>query len=314
MDVADFFEQLKDRIVSGDERGALNDLRQFTKERVPRLYRETILQIGRLNQLESSERGGELSREEFRVELTKLRKALLALVDAAETSLRNNPLPLPPPLTKVEFSRPPDETGLEKIIGANNLKSIAWLRRGLEVASSVCRVVTPFSVGSGFVLSGGRLLTNHHVIPSAAIAEKSFVEFNVEEDLAGSVSTPHRVSIVASSVRADAQLDFCLATLQEPESGRPLSEWGFLEIEADKVPVVGDHVTIIQHPAGGPKQIAITANQVVNIYGHRLQVLDRYHAGVQRFSGVQRRLEGCGAASSGREHRGQRERCQNVCQ
>jgi V8-like Glu-specific endopeptidase len=28
---------------------------------------------------------------------------------------------------------------------------------------------------------------------------------------------------------------------------------------------------IIQHPQGGPKQIALTANQVVNVYEHRLQ-------------------------------------------
>ena len=30
-------------------------------------------------------------------------------------------------------------------------------------------------------------------------------------------------------------------------------------------------MTIIQHPLGGPKQIAITANQVVNTYDYRLQ-------------------------------------------
>ena len=30
-------------------------------------------------------------------------------------------------------------------------------------------------------------------------------------------------------------------------------------------------MSIIQHPQGGPKQIAVTANQVVNIFDHRLQ-------------------------------------------
>jgi len=264
-----FFEQLKDRITAGDERGALDDLRQLTKERAPRLYNETILQVGRLNQLEASERRGELTREEFRVETAKLRRSFVSLVDAADRVMRSGALPTR--RADVVFSRTPEETTLEKIIGANNLKSIAWLRRGLDVARSVCRVVTPRTIGSGFLLSGCRLMTNHHVIPSAEIAAKSYVEFNVEEDLEGRLSPPYRVTIDADTVRAEEDLDFCLATLKEPALGVPLSEWGFLEIDTVNVPAVGEHVTIIQHPAGGPKQIAITANQVVNIYEHRLQ-------------------------------------------
>jgi endonuclease G len=37
------------------------------------------------------------------------------------------------------------------------------------------------------------------------------------------------------------------------------------------LPCIGEHVSIIQHPQGGPKQVALTANQVVNIFEHRLQ-------------------------------------------
>jgi V8-like Glu-specific endopeptidase len=36
-------------------------------------------------------------------------------------------------------------------------------------------------------------------------------------------------------------------------------------------PRPGEHVNIIQHPEGGPKQIALTANQVVNVFEYRLQ-------------------------------------------
>jgi V8-like Glu-specific endopeptidase len=36
---------------------------------------------------------------------------------------------------------------------------------------------------------------------------------------------------------------------------------------------VGDHVSIIQHPNGGPKQIAVTNNRILNIYDHRVQYL-----------------------------------------
>ncbi len=52
----------------------------------------------------------------------------------------------------------------------------------------------------------------------------------------------------------------------------PLEAWGHLELSTGPgKPKVGDHVTIIQHPLGGPKQVAITANQVVNLFEHRLQ-------------------------------------------
>ena len=50
--------------------------------------------------------------------------------------------------------RPRGISSLEKILGANHLKSIAWLRRGLEAARSVCRVVCPKDKGTGFLVDG----------------------------------------------------------------------------------------------------------------------------------------------------------------
>ncbi len=37
------------------------------------------------------------------------------------------------------------------------------------------------------------------------------------------------------------------------------------------MPAKGDHVTIIQHPEGGPKQIALNENRVTNIYNYHVQ-------------------------------------------
>jgi endonuclease G len=265
----EFFEDLKDRIARDQARDALNDLRQFTRERAPRLYNETILQIAGLNQIEASERLGEMTLEEARVASAKWRRRVFALVDAAQATLKDMALPVV--TSDVHFEHPPPQTQLEKIFGANNLKSIAWLRRGIDVARSVCRVVTPKWVGSGFVVSGGRCITNHHVVPSAYVADNSYVEFNVEEDLAGRLALPCRFALDGKAIKVDAELDVCVVGLKEASNGTPIADWGCLEFEATSVPKVGDHVTIIQHPGGGPKQIAITANQVVNVYAHRLQ-------------------------------------------
>lgn len=51
----------------------------------------------------------------------------------------------------------------------------------------------------------------------------------------------------------------------------PLESCGVLTLETGSPPEVGEHVSIIQHPGGGAKQIALTANQVVNLFDHRLQ-------------------------------------------
>ena len=50
------------------------------------------------------------------------------------------------------------------------------------------------------------------------------------------------------------------------------ARWGALPLKAAHVQV-GDHVNIIQHPGGGPKQISISANVIVFVGGGRVQYL-----------------------------------------
>jgi V8-like Glu-specific endopeptidase len=55
-------------------------------------------------------------------------------------------------------------------------------------------------------------------------------------------------------------------------AGKPSEAWGYLELKPAEVKV-GDHVNIIQHPGGGPKQISFTANIVVFADESRVQYL-----------------------------------------
>jgi len=98
---------------------------------------------------------------------------LLEFIDDLEAKLTRKDLPFP--VRSVNFE-PPTEVGLEKIFGVSHLKSVAWLQRGVAAAASVCRVVTPNGLGTGFVIAGKRLLTNCHVIPSEEIASHSRVD------------------------------------------------------------------------------------------------------------------------------------------
>ncbi len=185
---------------------------------------------------------------------------------AARTAVSGRPFSVP----GISFE-PPASADLEKIFGTSHLKGIAWLARGIEVAAGVCRIVTPNGLGTGFLIEPDRLLTNHHVIgdPEAAVA--SFAELNFQEDVSGTLEEFYRYRLLADGFQTDPDLDFSLVRIERAPSLPPLEFWGTLELETGPPPDVGEHVTIIQHPGGGAKQIALTANQVVNLFEHRLQ-------------------------------------------
>lgn len=255
-------------IEAGDSLAAIQQLLPFLKTIDRRFYREGAVQIARLRELSRRERLGLLTPADAQVEQNRLRHALLALIDELEMGLDQAQLPVS--MIPVDLAAPVSSS-LEKIIGANNLKSIAWLRKGLACARSVGRILAPTGLGTGFLIEGGRVVTNHHVIADAAAAGSSVIEFGFEEDDQGNVLEPCRYRLKGSNLIAHEDLDYCVAEVDAASHPTPLGNWGKLEFEIHDVPAVGEHVTIIQHPGGGPKQIGITANQVVNIFEHRLQ-------------------------------------------
>jgi V8-like Glu-specific endopeptidase len=265
----DPIERVRDLLARGELERAVEQLCAF----VPalgeaELTRDVRLQAGNLASLRKREWQGVLAANEASAEERRLRGALLAFTDYLEGRIRDHRLFFP---TAPVLFAPPEDARLEKIFGVNHLKRIAWLAQGLAGARSVCRVVTATARGTGFLVEGNRLLTNHHVIPDAPTAARSSVEFNYEEDITGKVQPVSVYALIAESVRASEELDYCFVDVQDKAGNPSLSSWGWLPFERSAAPSRGDHVTIIQHPDGGPKQIAITANQVVNIFGHRLQ-------------------------------------------
>lgn len=168
-----------------------------------------------------------------------------------------------------------DEKGLEKVIGnRENLFKISWLQQALQAARSVGRITvnTPRgqAFGTGFLVEGGYLFTNHHVLPDAEAAAQALVEFNFEEDSFGRILQSYTYRFDPSDFRSDEALDFARVKVDESSGEEPLSKWGFLEIDTQNIPQVNDPVTIIQHPQGGTKQIALTANEVISVWGYRL--------------------------------------------
>ena len=199
----------------------------------------------------------------------RIRARLLMTLDDLEVMQRAYEAPVDEPRVRIDAEKP----ALEKVWGRNNLKSIFWLEVGLSKASAVCRIRTHDGAGTGFVVGRGVVMTNNHVIPSQEVARSARAEFNFEENSEGLKPVTSYELEAELFVTHAGELDCTIVGVREHSSRPPLSHWGVLSLSASQAAIVGDHVTIIQHPKGGLKQIGITDNSVVNIYEHRLQYM-----------------------------------------
>ncbi|MBL7775896.1 MAG: trypsin-like peptidase domain-containing protein, partial [Saprospiraceae bacterium] len=147
-----------------------------------------------------------------------------------------------------------------------------WLEKALQASKAVCRVVcADGELGSGFLTEDGYLFTNNHVIPSADVARDARIEFNYEMDAAGNTKTRTSYQLDPSDFQTSTpdQFDFCrVKIIDNPQT--PLRQWGFVQFDPSAIPTVGEPVTIIQHPKGQDKQIALNANEVLSVWNQHV--------------------------------------------
>ena len=165
-----------------------------------------------------------------------------------------------------------DPHAFERLFGESDLVSINYLELGVKAAQSVCRVRVPAPgqewFGTGFLVGPGLLITNHHVIGSANEAAQAIAEFSYEFDgdgvrrsTASFGLTPHDVFIT------DPELDVTLVSVNPLSAdGVPLDRFRYLPlIPISGKGIHGEWVTLIQHPDGAPKQIALRKSQLMEV-------------------------------------------------
>jgi endonuclease G, mitochondrial len=193
----------------------------------------------------------------------------LAYLRDAPLSERDEPSRLK---TRVSLIYPADQFGFQRIIGERDILQVTFLRQALNAARSVCRLrirgdaPAPPSFGTGFLVAPGVLLTNHHVLEMESVAHLSLAEFDAELDVNYVEQSPRIFNLLPDKLFvSDADLDFTfIAVNSVAHDGTPLSDFGFLPLlrESGKG-LNGEWATIIQHPGGQTKQIAIRENRIV---------------------------------------------------
>lgn len=161
-----------------------------------------------------------------------------------------------------------DPEVVRRLTLANDLLNINWLQLGLRAARSVARIEGP-EPGSGFMVGPSLLLTNNHVLRSEEAAAQSVVVFNDQLGPDGTREAPVRAAFAPDRLFLTSPEEELDATIVAVRASPKLRRFGFLRlIERQGKLQVGDHVTIIQHPQSGPKQVALRSNRVVEIEGH----------------------------------------------
>ena len=138
-----------------------------------------------------------------------------------------------------------------------------FLEDGASKVPAVCRmaVVTPRNeryTATGFLVARGFIMTNNHVLETAEWAERSRAIFDFQEggdsirvDLA-----PERFFLT------DEDLDFSIVACDET----PIATIEPIPLFQNPALITrGEHVYIIQHPQGRPKEVVLRNNAVIRI-------------------------------------------------
>lgn len=160
---------------------------------------------------------------------------------------------------------------LEKMVGTTlDYVPVSYLDLARRASRAVVRVVdvNRRAVGTGTMVSPDLFLTNHHVSQTPDQVSQQIVQFDYELGADGAPATPTEFQVDPNRffwTCPQEELDASLIAVGRPLSGEgELHGFGFYPLSAasDKH-AEGDFVSIIQHPEGDYKQIALRENRVI---------------------------------------------------
>ena len=156
----------------------------------------------------------------------------------------------------------------EKVIGENTLRDVRMLELALEAARAVVRIVTPDSLGTGFLAAPALVMTNNHVIANPTAAAPCAFQFNYQLDRLLQPAPVQSARARPEGVfYTNSDLDFTVVEVTDvPGNVIPLAL-------APRRIYRDDRVNIIQHPGGHYKKISMQNNFVAFADSHSIQYL-----------------------------------------
>ena len=160
---------------------------------------------------------------------------------------------------------------LERIINTPDFVDVRFLEAGERAARAVGRIDIRddrgrlVGYGTGSLVSPRLLLTNHHVLPTRRRRRAARSSSTTR-----TASTAGRCSrCCCRSTRTASSSPTSNSTSRSSRSGgaTTLRAFGFNRlIAAEGKAIPGDFVTIVQHPRGEKKQVALRDNRVVDVF------------------------------------------------
>jgi hypothetical protein len=151
---------------------------------------------------------------------------------------------------------------------------IAGVERVMKWKPAVCHLSVTADdggvwIGTGTLLTGNRILTNHHVLyPLARPATAVVVHFNYESDAAGAMIASTVVAGDVATMKSNAADDWATINVVPPVGIIPF------DLAANFAPAkVPERALILQHPAGKPKRLAFVRNRISSVSDRRVYYL-----------------------------------------
>jgi endonuclease G len=165
------------------------------------------------------------------------------------------------------------QLAVDRLVGATDQLNVSYLERGMIAADAVARIEvrdgdsSTVGCATGFMVSPHLLLTNHHVLPTADDAAQSWLHFRHEFDALGRAVEPCVFALDPSAFFwTDAELDATLVAVaaETPDRRERVARFGWLRLSASQdLALPGEWLTAVHHPGGGPKQVALRQNLLI---------------------------------------------------
>ena len=166
------------------------------------------------------------------------------------------------------------QLAVDRLVSGGDALNVSYLERGMIAADAVARIEVRngdselVGYGTGFMVSPRLLLTNHHVLPSADDAAQSWVHFRYEYDALGRLLEPCVFALEPSTLFfTDPDLDTTVVAVapETPDRRQRVSRFGWLRLSASADTIVpGEWLTMVHHPDGRPKQVALRQNLLIS--------------------------------------------------